>query len=98
MTLQAHVDPASSTENESNTLVLDAGPVLGPVVVKQIAGLIARRIVCDLKEGEGVRQGQRVGMIRFGSRVDVFLPPDAQLRVSVGDRVRAGETVVGVLP
>ena len=64
----------------------------------QIAGMIARRIVCDLSEGDAVRQGQRVGMIRFGSRVDVFLPADAELRVAKGDRVRAGESVIGVLP
>jgi phosphatidylserine decarboxylase len=64
----------------------------------QIAGLIARRIVCDLSEGDSVQQGQRVGMIRFGSRVDILLPVSAVLRVRTGDRVRAGESILGVLP
>ena len=63
----------------------------------QIAGLIARRIVCYLSEEDNVRQGQRVGMIRFGSRVDVILPASAVLRVRMGDRVRSGESVLGVL-
>jgi len=54
--------------------------------------------VCDLAEGDTVRQGQRVGIIRFGSRVDILLPAFASLSVRAGDRVRAGESVVGVLP
>jgi len=68
------------------------------VTYVQIAGMIARRIVCDLKEGDAVRQGQRVGMIRFGSRLDVYLPAEARLSVALGDRVRAGESVIGVFP
>ena len=64
----------------------------------QIAGMVARRIVCDLKEGDAVRQGQRVGMIRFGSRVDLYPPAEVRLSVASGDRVRAGESVIGVLP
>jgi phosphatidylserine decarboxylase len=68
------------------------------VTYVQIAGMIARRIVCDLKEGDAVRQGQRVGMIRFGSRVDVYLPAEARLSVVPGDQVRAGESVIGALP
>jgi len=91
----ANVDKASML-NEQNGVTL-APPEGGAVTYVQIAGWIARRIVCDVKEGDAVRQGQRVGMIRFGSRVDVYLPPDARLRVAAGDRVRAGETVVGVL-
>jgi phosphatidylserine decarboxylase len=66
----------------------------GPLLVRQIAGLIARRIVTDVKPGMHVIQGDRLGMIRFGSRVDTFLPMDAWIRVSVGDRVRAGKTVI----
>jgi phosphatidylserine decarboxylase len=92
----ASVDKASLA-NEQNGVAIET-PEGRAVTYVQIAGMIARRIVCDLSEGDAVRQGQRVGMIRFGSRVDVFLPADAQVRVSKGDRVRAGETVIGVLP
>lgn len=92
----ANVDKAS-LENEQNGVVLET-PGGQKVSYVQIAGLIARRIVCRLSEGDMVKQGQRVGMIRFGSRVDVILPASATLRVRMGDRVRAGESVVGVLP
>ena len=91
----ANVDKAS-LENEQNGVSLETqgGQTVSYV---QIAGLIARRIVCRLSEGDTVKQGQRVGMIRFGSRVDIVLPASATLRVRMGDRVRAGESVVGVL-
>ena len=92
----ASVDKASLA-NEQNGVAIET-PAGRSVTYVQIAGMIARRIVCDLSEGDSVRQGQRVGMIRFGSRVDVFLPADAELRVAKGDRVRAGESVIGVLP
>ena len=92
----ASVDKAS-LRNEQNGVVIET-PEGRSVTYVQIAGMVARRIVCDLKEEDAVHQGQRVGMIRFGSRVDVFLPADAVLRVSKGDRVRAGESVIGVLP
>jgi phosphatidylserine decarboxylase len=68
------------------------------VLVRQIAGLIARRIVTDPQVGDPVRQGERLGLIRFGSRVDTFLPAGAQARVRVGDRTRAGVTVIGEWP
>jgi phosphatidylserine decarboxylase len=64
------------------------------IAVIQIAGLVARRIVCGLKEGEEVRRGARFGIIRFGSRLDVYLPPGAQVRVPAGRHVKAGETVL----
>jgi phosphatidylserine decarboxylase len=64
------------------------------LAVVQIAGLVARRIVCDLRQGEGVRRGQRFGIIRFGSRVDVFLPPGTEILVQPGIITRAGETVL----
>jgi phosphatidylserine decarboxylase len=64
------------------------------LAVVQIAGLVARRIVCDLRQGEGVRRGERFGIIRFGSRVDVFLPPGAEILVQPGMITRAGETVL----
>lgn len=67
------------------------------LVVVQIAGLVARRIVCDLAEGRQVRRGERFGIIRFGSRLDVYLPPGAQVSAVPGQRVRAGETVLAKL-
>lgn len=94
--LAANVDKAS-LENEQNGVVIETAGGR-TVAYVQIAGLIARRIVCDLAEGDEVVAGQRVGLIRFGSRVDVYLPADAVLSVRTGDRVRAGESVLGVLP
>jgi len=70
----------------------------GPVLIRQIAGLIARRIVTDPPEGASVRQGTRLGLIRFGSRVDTYLPAGARPRVAVGDRTRAGITVIAEWP
>ena len=67
------------------------------VVVRQIVGILARRIVCRVKEGDVVEAGDRFGVMKFGSRMDVFLPMDAELRVQVGDTVRGGETVIAVL-
>jgi phosphatidylserine decarboxylase len=64
------------------------------LAVVQIAGLVARRIVCDLTQGEGVRRGARFGIIRFGSRVDVYLPPGTEILVAPGITTRAGETVL----
>ncbi len=87
---------ASATENESSALVLDAGPVLGTVVVKQIAGLIARRIVCAAGVGDRLAAGQRFGMIKFGSRTDLVLarPDEVEICTKVGDPVRAGVTIM----
>jgi len=67
------------------------------VTFKQIAGLLARRIVFNFKEGDTVQAGQRVGLIKFGSRVDVLLPAAATLRVQVGDRVRGGSSVLAAM-
>jgi len=92
----ACVDKASLM-NEQIGVAIDI-PGGRTVTYVQIAGMVARRIVCDLKEGDAVRQGQRVGMIRFGSRLDVYLPAEARLSVALGDRVRAGESVIGVFP
>ena len=64
------------------------------LAVVQIAGLVARRIVCDLTQGQGVQQGARFGIIRFGSRVDVYLPPGCIVMAEAGTKVRAGETVL----
>lgn len=93
--LVASVDKASRV-NEQNGVLLET-PEGRRVAYVQIAGLVARRVVCDLAEGDRVRQGQRVGMIRFGSRVDILVPSSAVLKVREGDRVRAGESVVAVL-
>ena len=91
--LHAAADKAS-LDNEQSSIGID-GPH-GPVLVRQIAGAIARRIVTDAQVGDPATQGARLGMIRFGSRVDVFLPLSARpaSRVRVGDRVAAGATVL----
>jgi phosphatidylserine decarboxylase len=69
----------------------------GKFLVKQIAGILARRIVCRLREGDAVVRGDRFGMIKFGSRTELFLPSGCHLRVSVGDKVKGGESIIGEL-
>jgi phosphatidylserine decarboxylase len=86
---------ASSLENEQASVGIESGT--NHLLVRQIAGLIARRIVTDAREGQRVQQGARMGLIRFGSRVDVFLPPGSILRVKEGDVAYAGVTVIGEL-
>jgi phosphatidylserine decarboxylase len=93
--LAANVEKASLA-NEQNGVLLETTDGQRVAFV-QIAGFIARRIVCDLSPGDTVRAGQRVGIICFGSRVDILLPASASLNVRVGDRVRAGESIVGVV-
>ncbi len=88
--------PKASLENEQNALMIEA-PSGRRVVCVQIAGLIARRIVCWVREGSILHSGERFGLIRFGSRVDVFLPTTSQIRVACGERVIGGETILGVL-
>lgn len=85
----------ASLENEQNLSVWE-GPA-GRVALKQIAGLVARRIVFDHTPGDEVKRGDRIGLIRYGSRVDVFLPDDASILVSEGDKVRAGESALARL-
>lgn len=85
----------ASVQNEQNTVTIEGENFT--VIFKQIAGLIARRIVFNKKVGERVECGERVGLIKFGSRVDVFLPPDLRPKVAVGDRVQAGVSVLGCL-
>jgi phosphatidylserine decarboxylase len=92
--LNADLDKASE-ENERNGFVIEAGR--GKVAVVQIAGLIARRIVCFAREGEAVAAGERIGMIRFGSRVDVYLPQGTHTLVAEGQYAVAGETVLADL-
>jgi phosphatidylserine decarboxylase len=83
----------ASIENEQNVFTVRGEH--GEVVVKQIAGLLARRIVFWKRPGETVQRGERVGLIKFGSRVDVALDPQVELRVQVGDRVKAGASLIG---
>jgi phosphatidylserine decarboxylase len=94
------MNPASAEHNEQSIVTLrgqgaDAG---FEITFKQIAGLLARRIVCRCAEGQNFERGQHVGLIKFGSRVDVLLPANAELRVRVGDRVKGGASVLAAVP
>ncbi len=84
--------PDASIMNEHNSIVLRGEE--GGIEVVQIAGLIARRIACWVSEGDAVQRGDRFGLIRFGSRLDVYLPTDFSFEVPIGARVRAGETII----
>ena len=86
----------SSIENEQSSVGIDTGT--HRILVRQIAGLIARRIVTYSQKGQQVKQGDRMGLIRFGSRVDVFLPTNSRLRVQLGALTTAGTTVLAELP
>jgi phosphatidylserine decarboxylase len=90
------MNPASADRNEQNSVTVRGEGI--EVTFKQIAGLLARRIVFNLREGDKVERGQRVGLIKFGSRVNVLLPAGAELRVSVGQRVKGGASVLAVMP
>jgi len=93
--ISANLDKASM-DNEQNAVILDIGNG-EKIMFVQIAGLIARRIVCYLKPGDSIEKGKRMGLIRFGSRVDVYLPIGSTLNVKIGDKVVAGETILGYL-
>jgi phosphatidylserine decarboxylase len=93
--LSADLDKASD-DNERNSLLIDAS-VGAPVVVTQIAGLVARRIVCDVRAGRSVATGETYGLIRFGSRLDTYLPPGTRPLVRLGQRAVGGETVLADL-
>lgn len=84
-----------SLENEQNRLTITGKSAT--VEVAQIAGLIARRIVCYKSEGETVSRGERIGLIKFGSKTDCLLPPDAEVQIKVGDHVRGGSSVIARL-
>jgi phosphatidylserine decarboxylase len=86
----------SAMLNEQTLIIIDTGDY--EVSFKQIAGLLARRIVCNLKVGDRVERGERMGLIKFGSRVDVLIPAGAELKVAKGMRVKGGSTVLAVLP
>ena len=89
-------NPKSSTDNEHNTIILKDTKGR-EILVRQIAGFVARRIVCDLEPGDEALVGEEFGMIRFGSRVDVFLPLDAEIKVKIGDKTIGKETVLAQL-
>ena len=88
--------PESGRKNEQNELQLADGDF--NVTVRQIAGVVARRIVCGVHENDSLDRGQRFGLIQFGSRMEIELPADTELRVKVGDRVKGGETVIAERP
>lgn len=90
------VSEASSAENEQSSVGIDTGR--HRILMRQIAGLIARRIITYSREGDRAEQGARMGLIRFGSRVDVFVPPASSIRVKLGDLTVAGSTVLAELP
>ncbi len=83
----------ASIENEQNIFTIEGSD--GTVVVKQVAGLLARRIVFWKRRGDQVARGERVGLIKFGSRVDVLVDPGVEIRVKVGDHIRAGSDIIG---
>ena len=84
----------AASDHERNEVWIDGQTI----VCRQVVGILARRIVCRVAAGAEVRAGQRFGVMKFGSRIDLYLPPESTLRVSVGDRVRSGGTVVATLP
>jgi len=88
--------PQASAMNEQNVITIQA--VDAQVIVKQIAGILARRIVCRVKAGDWLNAGERFGLIRFGSRVDIVIPPHFTVHVSLGERVRGGQSVLASHP
>jgi phosphatidylserine decarboxylase len=86
----------AASDNERNEVWIDHDGQT--VVCRQVVGILARRIVCRVGAGAELRAGQRFGVMKFGSRIDLYLPPDSTLRVSVGDRVQSGVTVLATLP
>jgi phosphatidylserine decarboxylase len=87
--------PESATANERSEIWIDHGGQT--IVARQIVGILARRVVCRVQSGADVRAGDRFGIMKFGSRMDVFLPTNATIKVEVGQMVRGGETVIAVL-
>jgi phosphatidylserine decarboxylase len=89
-------NPESAVRNEQNTVTVRGEGI--EIIFKQIAGLIARRIVFNLREGDKVERGQRVGLIKFGSRTDIILPAHAEIRVKPGQKVKGGSSVIASVP
>ncbi len=82
-------------ENEQNTIALRSE--MGEVLITQIAGILARRIVCRIQKGDNVESGQRFGMIKFGSRIRILLPSNAKINVKIGEKVKAGITIIAYI-
>ena len=89
--------PKSSTDNERTTVVVETASGI-PVLFRQIAGAVARRIVCYAKENDAAEQGTEFGFIKFGSRVDVFLPLGSEIKVNIDDKVQGSQTILALLP
>lgn len=88
--------PKSSEKNERTTIVVEREST--PVLFRQIAGLLARRIVCYAKEGNIAQQGEQVGFIKFGSRIDIFLPVESRIQVTRGQKVKGTQSIIAKLP
>jgi phosphatidylserine decarboxylase len=85
--------PEASLQNENISLTLDTKK--GMILIRQIAGFIARRAVCRVKKGETLKKGERFGIIKFSSRVDIYLPKETTVKIKLGQKVRGGETIIG---
>lgn len=83
----------ASMNNENIVMVLDSQA--GRILVRQVAGFVARRAVCKVKPGDSLKRGERYGMIKFGSRLDVYMPTNTEVKVTLGEMVKAGETIIG---
>ena len=92
--LPAYHRDAAATNERSEVWIDHDGQ---PIVARQIVGILARRVVCRIQPGATVQAGDRYGIMKFGSRMDIFIPPTAEIRAAVGDTVRAGETIIAVL-
>lgn len=86
----------ASLQNENIAMLLATR--YGKILIRQVAGFLARRAVCRVKAGDSLQKGERYGIIKFSSRLDIYLPDEVQIMVKLGDRVKAGETVIGEMP
>lgn len=87
--------PEASLQNENIAVLLNTRH--GRILVRQVAGFVARRAVCRVKHGDSLKKGERYGIIKFSSRLDVYLPKNTEIKVKLGDKVKAGETILGVM-
>ena len=92
--MAAYKDEASF-RNENIEMTLETK--YGDMLVRQVAGYVARRAVCRANTGDSLKRGERYGIIKFSSRLDVYLPKETAIKVKLGDRVKAGETIIGVI-